>query len=505
MKKTNNITILNILSNLVLQFVTLISGFIIPKLIINTFGSSVNGLISSINQLLSYITLVEGGITSVITASLYKPLIEKDEEKISRIIKTSSGFYRKIGMFFIIYSIILAIIYPLHYLNSEFSYTYILLLTLILSISSLIQYMMSLSLKTLLNADKKIYIVSGLQSIIFIINIVLVYLCVKILPNIHFLKFLTGITYIIQPFFYKKVINKNYNINKKAKEDKELIKDRWSGFINNFAYFIHHSTDVTILTFATNLKIVSVYSVYTLVTNGLKSIINAISNAISPTIGQLYAKGNNEELNRKFDIYEYINFMIIFIIFTTSIPLITPFVMIYVGKISDANYYQPLFGMLLIIVTLVDLLKLPHLNLSYSAKKFKQLTKPSFVEAILNISISLLLVKKYSLNGIIIGTLVAALYRLLYHVSFTKKIIGRKQSKFYKKLFYFLITSIISLCIVYSIIPSINYSLLSWIISGTIIFAIVITLFIISSMIFMKDEFDYIKKIIKNFFVKKAH
>ena len=502
MKKVNNITMINVLANLVLQFITLVSGFIIPKLIITTFGSSVNGLIASINQLLSYITLVEGGITAVVTASLYKPLIDKDDNKISTIIKTSGRFYKKIGLFFIIYSIFLAVIYPLYYSNFEFSYVYILSLTLILSINSLIQYMMSLSLRTLLNADKKVYIVSNVQSIIFIINIVLVYLCVKVFPNIHFLKFLTGITYVLQPIFYKKYIKMNYNIDKNVVEDIELIKDRWSGFINNFAYFIHHSTDVTILTFATNLKIVSIYSVYTLVTNGLKSIINAISGAISPSVGQLFAKGNKEELDRKFDIYEYINFMIIFIVFTISIPLITPFVMIYVGKVTDANYNQPIFGVLLIIATMIDLLKLPHLNLSYSARKFKELTKPSFIEAILNISISILLVKKYSLNGIIIGTMIAVLYRMIFHISYTKKIIGRNQSKFYKKLFICLITSIMSLCIVYSIIPSINYNLFSWIISGTIIFAIVITLFIISSMIFMKDEFDYIKKVFFSFLKK---
>ena len=505
MKKMKNITILNIVANLVLQFITLLSGFIIPKLIISTFGSSVNGLIASINQLLSYITLVEGGVTSVVTATLYKPLIEKDDEKISRIVKTSSGFYKKIGIIYIIYSIILAIIYPIYYSDSEFSYIYVLSLILILSISSLIQYMMSLSLRTLLNADKKIYIVSGLQSIIFIINIVLAFLSVKIFPNIHVLKFLTGITYIIQPVFYKKFVNKNYNISKNITENTELLKDRWSGFINNFAYFIHHSTDITILTFATNLKIVSVYSIYTLITNGLKSIINAVSSAISPNIGHLYAKGNSEELHKKFNIYEYINFMIIFIIFTTSIPLITPFVMIYIGKISDTNYYQPLFGILLIITTLIDLLKLPHTNLSYSANKFRQLTKPSFIEATLNMCISILLVKKHSINGIIIGTLVAVLYRLLYQVYFTKKIIGRKQSKFYKKLFYCLITSVVSLCIVYSIIPTVNYDLFSWIISGIVIFVIITISFIISSMFFMKDEFTYLIKMIEKSLVKKAH
>ena len=49
--------IYNILSNLALQFITIIYGFIVPKIIITKFGSEVNGLISSITQFLAYITI----------------------------------------------------------------------------------------------------------------------------------------------------------------------------------------------------------------------------------------------------------------------------------------------------------------------------------------------------------------------------------------------------------------------------------------------------------------
>ena len=56
----NKATLLNMISGMVLQFFTLVSGFILPKIILTCFGSEVNGLVSSLNQFLSYITLVEG-------------------------------------------------------------------------------------------------------------------------------------------------------------------------------------------------------------------------------------------------------------------------------------------------------------------------------------------------------------------------------------------------------------------------------------------------------------
>ena len=99
----NKITLLNSISALFLQVVTIISGFIIPKIILLYFGSAVNGLVSSISQFLSYIALIEGGVTGVIYASLYKPLLDNDKTKISRILVTSKIFYRRIGYIFMAY------------------------------------------------------------------------------------------------------------------------------------------------------------------------------------------------------------------------------------------------------------------------------------------------------------------------------------------------------------------------------------------------------------------
>ena len=95
MKK--RITISNTFFSLILQIVTIISGFIIPRLLLKTFGSEVNGLVSSLNQFLNYITLIEGGITAVILANLYKPLAEKNMEKINGIVAVTNQFFKKIA------------------------------------------------------------------------------------------------------------------------------------------------------------------------------------------------------------------------------------------------------------------------------------------------------------------------------------------------------------------------------------------------------------------------
>ena len=135
MKIKNKTTLLNIITSLLLQLIALIYGFLNSRLIIQYFGSNVNGLIASLSQFLSYITLIEGGITGVITTALYSPLVSGDQNKISAILVTTKRFFRIVGIIFIIYTIILGVVYPL--VSSEgFDLYFVFLLTIILSLNS---------------------------------------------------------------------------------------------------------------------------------------------------------------------------------------------------------------------------------------------------------------------------------------------------------------------------------------------------------------------------------
>ena len=496
-KLKSKVTLINIISNIILQVVNVITGFIIPKIMLSYFGSNVNGLVSSITQFLSYISLVEGGISGVVIASLYKPLVDKDDEKLSSVIKSSNNFYRKIGLVFTLYTIILAFIYPLLF-NKNFSYIYMFSLVLILSINLFIQYMFSLTLRNLLKADKKGYIVSLTQSLILILTVILTFISVKIYPSVHILKLLSSSLFLLQPIIFSRYVNKNYKIKKSSKVDNKLISQRWNGFAINLAAFIHNSTDITVLTFFTNLATVSIYSVYSIVTSGLKAIINAISSAIVPPIGKTYASGNFNELNKKMDLYEYIIFITVFYFFTIASLLITPFVMIYTSGINDANYNQFLFGILLVISEALYLIKFPHLNLSYSANKFKELTIPAFIEAFINIIVSLILVKRFGLIGVSIGTICGMTYRMMQQVKFTNKLIeNRNQLLFYKKLLIFSISTVIGLIFCYLFIPLAKFNISSWIIHAIMYLLLFGTIYIITSKLFFEKEINYLLNYMK--------
>ena len=169
----------NIISNLILQVVVVIYGFIVPKIIISKFGSNVNGLISSITQFLAYITLLESGFGPVVKATLYKPIAEKDNKTIKNILKTSEKFFRTIAAIFIIYIIILTVIYPL-LVNNEFGKIYTVSLILIISISTFSEYFFGMTYKLYLQAEQKTYVISIIQIATYILSTIFIAILAKL-------------------------------------------------------------------------------------------------------------------------------------------------------------------------------------------------------------------------------------------------------------------------------------------------------------------------------------
>jgi hypothetical protein len=91
----------NSMAAALLQVTLLIVGFILPKVILTVYGSSINGLVSSIRQFVSYFDVVEAGLGGAAIYALYKPLAEKDDETISAVVSTARYYYNKVGWIFV--------------------------------------------------------------------------------------------------------------------------------------------------------------------------------------------------------------------------------------------------------------------------------------------------------------------------------------------------------------------------------------------------------------------
>ena len=165
--------------SLVLQVVLAVSGVLIPRFFIELYGSPVNGLVQSITQFISYMSLVEAGIGAAGTVALYKPIADNNQPKINSIVSAAKSFYYRSGMIFFGLVAALVVFYPYAVKNEIGDVSFIRTMIVILSLNGIVDYFYLGKYRVLLNADQKGYIISFAQIIGTVIMTVVCILLMK--------------------------------------------------------------------------------------------------------------------------------------------------------------------------------------------------------------------------------------------------------------------------------------------------------------------------------------
>lgn len=425
----------NTASSLVLQLTTIICGFILPRLILNAFGSEVNGLVNSITQFLGIIAFLELGVGAVVQSALYKPLAEKNQDDVSKIISSANKFFTRLGQILLVYVIVLIFVYP-RLAGQSFDFVYTATLIIAISISSFAQYFFGIVNRLLLTADQRGYIQYNAQTLAVVINTVACFILIHLGYSIQIVKLTTSLIYLLQPFLIYLYVQHNYNINKKIKYTKEPIPQKWNGIAQHVAAVILDQTDTIVLTMFATLSDVSIYSVYFLVVKGVKQLFLSMTNGITSLIGELWARQELEELNKTFSWTEWVIHTGTTFVFGVTAILIVPFVRVYTLGIHDANYIQPLFAALIVAANAGHCLRLPYNIAILAGGHYKQTQNNYIIAATLNVIVSVVTVKKWGLIGVAIGTLVAMGYQTVWMAVYdSKNLIKWPLRNFVKQIF----------------------------------------------------------------------
>lgn len=406
---------LNIASSLLSQIVTLVCGFVLPQLIIGTFGSEAYGATTSIAQFLGYISLVEGGVCGVARAALYKPLATNDTLGMSQVVYQIKRFFRVIGYIFIAYVFVLAISYKF-IARTEMDWLFTFLLVLVISISTLAQYFIGISYSVFLQADQKSYITNVCSIVTVILNTVMTVLLVKIGCNLVIVKFFSGCIFVIRPVIMYLYVKKKYALIDSPPKGEDMLKSKWAGLGQHLAFYLHSNTDVAVLTIFEGLKSVSVYSVHHMIVYNMQNFTTSFANGLEALLGNLIAKDERERLLRVFSYYDTLISTVSVSLFSVTAIMIVPFINIYTKNLTDANYIEPLFAVLLTLACMTYCLRIPYHEITIAAGRFKETKIGAFGEAGINIILSIILVFRFGLIGVAIGTIAADVYRFVYYV-----------------------------------------------------------------------------------------
>lgn len=441
------------------ELVAIISGFILPRMILTYFGSDYNGIIASVTQFIGCIALLKSGIGMATKAALYEPLYYNEKETVSGIMSATMKFLRRVSYIFVAGIIVFACIYPFC-IKEDFSWEFTASLVLIISLGTFFQYYFGLGNQLLLEADQKYYIVSIITIINTLLNTIISVICMKAGMSIHGMKLCSSIVYCTTPIFLNYYVNKKYKLNRKATPDWNRISKRWDAFGMQIANFVNSNTDIVVASLFLNMREVSVYTVYYLVINGIKKVIVRISSGVEAALGNLKAERDAKKLKNNFLFFEFVLNFICSFVFSCLIILIVPFVSVYTKGITDVNYSRYVFSIVACFAELFYCLRLAYTFMVQAMGAFSETKRFFYIEAVINIVISVILVNFVGLVGIVIGTLLAMIYRTAVFAQFVyKDVIQTTFSFFCKRMITTIGCIIINCCIELPIIfrLQINY------------------------------------------------
>ena len=488
--------VFNTISSWIYEVLAIISSLILPRIFLAFYGSEVNGLVQSITQFLSIISFMQLGIGAVIQASLYKPLVNGDNEEISRVITSANNFFRKIGLVLIVYSIVLIFIYP-RITHNVFCYRDVALLIFAISLNLFVQYYFGLVDIILLIADQKGYINYCGSIISLIFNTVVCVILIYAGCSIQSVKIVSSFILLIKPIYNRIYINKHYSINRRMTYSGEPIKQKWNGIAQHVSSVVLDNTDTIVLTMFSTLSNVSIYGVYHMVIYGVKTLFTSVSNGIEAILGELWARNNKQELSDFFEWVEWAVHNLVILIFGCTGTLIVPFVMLYTQGINDANYNQFEFAVLIVLAHALHCIRLPYHMMIKASGRFKETQSNYFIAAIINLLVSIITVKLIGLIGVAIGTFIAMLYQTVWMAVYNSKNIFNRSIKMFIKLIMLDSLNVIIAVWIMFMLPMQANTIIKWIFSAVIVFIIWTFSILVTNSIFYKDKVHLLIKEIK--------
>lgn len=439
---------LNIVIGIGSQIISIALGIIIPRLFLMSFGSEMNGFLNSITQIFAYFALLEAGVGAATLQALYGPIAKNDEMGISGIMAATDHYYKKTGILYFVAVLALAIGYPL-IVKSDIPIFTMLLIILFNGIPGVISYYFQGKFIILLQAEGKNYINTALTSIASTLISITKIMMLLMGCNILAIQFTYLVINLLKVVVIGVYIGRNYKwLNLEVVPNFKAIGQKNAAFVNQICDLIFRNTDTIILTIFCDLKVVSVYAMYTLLYSMIRTALDYVAQGFSFVMGQAFNR-DIKRYTQLHDLYETYRMALIFALYNVALIFIIPFMKLYTSGVTDINYIDYKVAVLFTVFYLMTGARACASDLINYAQHFKKTQSRCVAEAVINLSVSVLAVNLCGIYGVLIGTIVALLFRMNDMLIYAnRKILKRSAWPSYKRLLInsvlFIVITIIS-------------------------------------------------------------
>ena len=401
-------SILNVSVSVGFKIITMFMVIVVKRLLIQFCGNEVNGLNALYLSIVGFLAVAELGVGSAISFCMYRPIVEKDNNKVSALYQLFKRLYIIIGCVILLGGLIIVpfinfFAKDYRQLDVNLYSTFVLML-----ISVVVTYFFSAK-TALINAYKNNYITTAitsggmvLQYILQIVTLVITksfvgYLICRIIAALA--QWLA--TEIIARKKYYPIISTTAKIDSDTKL--ELFKSIKAMFMHKVGSLLVNTVDSVIISVFIGVIALGKYSNYTTISVALTGVLKLVFSSLTSVLGHLYVEENRKTSAKYCDALHIVNFVL--------------------GSVFFLGYYSVIDNLIAILFS-EDLVVAKSISFVITLNEFIQFMRQSvlvfrdatgtfyndrykpLIEGAVNIVLSIVFVKLIGVTGVIIATII---------------------------------------------------------------------------------------------------
>lgn len=434
----------------------LLLSFWSRRILIDILGTSVTGMNSTLIDLLGLLNLAELGILSAIAFSLYKPLFEGDRDEINKIVSLLGYLYRLIGIVILGAGIVLSLFLPMLYGDRGVDMTLIFIGFYTLLIVNLLSYFFNYK-QNLLVADHRNYVIVSTTGLMQILKTVLQILLLKYVGEGLYIKYFEFLALeLVFSVLYTVIVNRrirriypwldsSYAMGRSVRRNyPEIFKKIKQVFAHRMAGFVLNQTDTIVISVLITWSAVTYFTNYQLIFSRLSRLVFASFDNLSAGIGGLVAQGDQKKVQWTYYQLNALFFWVAGTVVLSGYFLTEPFIELWLGGGDKFILSGSVFAVFMANLY-ISIVRRPQEIFLSAHGIFHDVWAP-WVEAALNLTISIVMGLTFGLLGVLVGTfistfLLAILWKpyLLFREAF-----GLSVWNYWRQVFVFLGLTLVS-------------------------------------------------------------
>ena len=488
------------------KLLTIFVAFFSRKLFLVFLTEELLGLNSLFTDLLGLLNLADMGLGIAVQFELYKPIAEKDNEKIARILNATKRIYNIVGIGIIVAGAVLSLFIQHLIMDNPYSLGFLRLVFFINVLSNASTYFF-VHKRLFLQASEDLHIVYTVDSVVNFVGSALRIAAIALFRNYYVFVILSALQAVVSNFLVGWCCDRRHpaikGIRGYDKQDMTpLLRNLKELIPNKLSAYVFSNTDNTILSAFVGLTSVTLFTNYNSIVLQLFTFAAMLSGILRASFGNVFQE-NRDKAHQIYLVrnYQFLQFLFSSFCAVSLVCLLDDFVGLLYGDRFVVSF------VFVVILTLDFFLHSMYLPLSAILEvlgEFKAMKRQEIFAMITNIAVSIALVFPFGIIGPIFGTLVVDIFTTIFRLS---TVVYKNFRPFFRQYLQRYLTYLVVFLAEYAgtylllkVLP-LERSILSFLIKGCLCFVIIMG---VNIALFCKtEEFAYLLSKVKSMVKRK--